>query len=84
MSKSEKQKLKLIRHEPVNAYALAVGGEVPYLSTIGRTYSGARDGEIVKRAVEAECTRPYHKCVPAVMLTLADYRRLVKAAKVAG
>ncbi len=78
---AKKRKTKLIRHEPVHAYAMAVGGELPYLSAIVRTYFGARDGGIVKREVESECTRPYQKTVPAVVLTLADYRRLLKAAK---
>jgi hypothetical protein len=67
MSK-QKTKTKLIKHDPATAWALIVGGPHAYVSAEVFTYVGA-DARAKTRA-EMEKSQPYHKAVPAVVLTL--------------
>lgn len=69
---------KLVKHDPAPGYVMTVGGHHPYVCgtfvcSIGDPRAAAK--------VEEQRSQPYHKVRPAVVLTLADYRRLLRASK---
>lgn len=75
--KKRKQQ-RLVVHDPCPGYAMIVGGPRPYVSNVFQTSVGNPKAEDI---VCDECTEPYHKAVPAVVLTRRDYRRLLKSSK---
>jgi hypothetical protein len=72
---------KLITHDPCPALAMVVGGHEPYVSNVVTVATTKADLEIHRAWLASNCTEAYHKIVDAVVLTKADYRRLLKAAK---
>ena len=68
---------KLVKVSPNLGYALKVGGPHPYLSSFVTSCGDPS----ARETIEAKCTQKYHKPVQAVVITLADYRRLLKAAE---
>jgi hypothetical protein len=74
-----KAKIEAVRVDPLHGWGMRVGGPRPYVANV--FYTQTFGGLDPQTCAETECTQSYHKAVPVVLLTLADYRRLLRAAK---
>lgn len=65
--------------DPAPGYAVVVGGPHPYVS--GRAFHCSIGDPNARAKATMGCFSSYHKVRPVVLLTLADYRRLLAAAR---
>ena len=71
--------VKVVRHEPMTGWGMTVGGSPPYVSSVFFCDLGCPGA---RAAAEQEAAfETYHKAVPVVLVTRADWRRILKQLK---